>query len=321
MKRKLFYVLLALEAAACVALCLAKDALPNLLTVAVAFPFEQLGLGLRALSLAGRFGNAAALALYAAFCLLPAGYLFFIRSKRGWHAEDALPVLVSALLFAVVYLMINPREIGARLPFPGESGLVMGKAVLGSVIYSVLIGYVVLRALRLAFESGSDRLYASLSVLLALMSLLFVWAVFYMCFGDMVNAFAALEENAVSVPGVRRVFVALRFLAGALPYALDFFIVLVVRRLFDEMRADRYSDAAVSASRRLSRWCAGALAATVVTNIGFNVLQLLCAKALTDFNSTLNLPLTSILFALAALLFSRIVAENQKLKRDSDLII
>jgi hypothetical protein len=68
MKRKLFVALLVLEAAACIAFCAARASLSGAFTAAMAFPFEQLGLGLRALSLAGRLGAAAALMVRSPGC-------------------------------------------------------------------------------------------------------------------------------------------------------------------------------------------------------------------------------------------------------------
>jgi hypothetical protein len=324
MKRKLFCLLLALEAAACVALCFVKGTRADMLSAALAFPFAQIGLGLRALSLSGRLGNAAALTLYAGLCLLPAGCLLIAKGKRKLRAEDALLVLVSALLFFALYLTANPGEIGALFPPIGESGLAAGKAMVGGTVYSALVGYAALRALRLSSQSGTGRLYGFLEALLALMNLVFVWAVFYVCFGDMLGAFSSLRAgNAGSESGLgpSYVFAALGFLADALPYALDVATAFIAAALVREMKADRYSDATVRAAQKLSRWCAGALAAVVVANVGFNVLQLVFAKILRNLDSTLSLPLVSILFVLAALAFARIAAEDRRLKEDSDLII
>lgn len=324
MKRKLFIALLALEAALCVALCLMQASLAEAFSAAVAFPFEQAGLLLRALSLTGRLGNAAALALYAALCLLPIGFLIYARGKRKLRTEDALLALLSVLLFAALYLMINPGKIGAAFSMPGEAGIAMGKAVLGGTLYSVLAGYIVLRVLRRSFEGDTDRLHDYLRVLLALLNALFVWAIFYIGFADMLGAFTALASGNVGSEaglGMSYAFIILKYLVDALPYALDILTVFLSLKLLEQMRIDRYAQATVDAARRLSRWCAAALAAVVLANVGFNILQLAFAGTLRNIDSTLNLPLTSILFVLAALFIARLAAENRALKQDSDLII
>jgi hypothetical protein len=81
MKRRLLYALLVLEAALCITLSLAKNSFGGAFSALLAFPFEQIGLGLRLLSLTGKLGNSIALTLYAAFCLLPA--FFLLRDGKG----------------------------------------------------------------------------------------------------------------------------------------------------------------------------------------------------------------------------------------------
>lgn len=324
MKRKLTIGLFILEALLCAGLCLMKANLTDAFTAAVAFPFEQIGLGLRALSLSGLWGNTAALVLYLALCLLPAVLLIPISQKRRLHAEDGFLVLLSALLFVTLYEMTNPGRLGALFSASGDSGLAVGKAVLGGTIYSALVGYVVLRLLRLSFESGAEKLRKYLGALLLLLNVLFVWAIFYSGLSGLLASFASLREGntdpAVHL-GMSYAFLVLRFLTNALPYALDFVTVFIVLRLIREMAAGRYSQQAVDAANRLSKWCAGALAAVVLTSVACNVLQLFFAGTLYTLDGTLNLPLTSLLFVLAALLFARIAAENQAFKEDSDLII
>lgn len=326
MKRNRAVALLALEAALCVAFCLTKASLfaADAFSAALAFPFEQIGAGLRALSLSGRFGNTAALLIYLALGTLPVGFLFYAARRRRLRVEDGLLVLLSALLFAVLYLMANPGKIGVLFSLPGDIGVDMGKATLGIAAYSVLVGYAILRVLRLSFESDTNRLYRFFRVLLILLNALFVWAIFCVALGDMLDTFATLRAANAGTEaglGMTYAFNVLKFLTDAAPYALDIATVFISMKLLYEMTADRYSEAAVAAAQKLSLWCAKALVAIVLTNIGFTVLQLAFAGVLRNIDSTLNLPVISILFVLAALLFARIAAENRSLKQDSDLII
>ena len=71
MKRKLPYILLLLEFAAVLSVELLTRELPQWFSSLLAFPIEQTGMALRALSLAGRWGNALSLALWALLSLLP----------------------------------------------------------------------------------------------------------------------------------------------------------------------------------------------------------------------------------------------------------
>ena len=67
--------------------------------------------------------------------------------------------------------------------------------------------------------------------------------------------------------------------------------------------------------------CRKALVAVVLTNVGFNLLQMLFADSLLIIDGFLYLPLFSVAFVLAALLLARFLAENRQLKQDNDLFI
>lgn len=322
MKRKLWYVLLAAEAVLCAVLVFAGEPSGAVIT-ALAFPFAQLGRCLRALSLAGGFGNAAAVVLYAALSLLPAGYLLYAREKRGLRAEDALMGLLSVLLFAVLYLMANEGRLAALLHGGGEL-LTVSRAVLGGTVYAVLAGYAVLRVLRAAMAGSTDRLYRLLGLLCAFLAFVFVFAIFAVRIGELMTSFASLRAGNIGSEGglgISYAFLVLKFLTDALPWALNIGTALIGMGLLSEMRADRYSEAALKAAHKLSRWCVRSLAAVVLTNILFNVLQLVFGAALRTVSGSLVIPADSIAFALLALLFARLTGESRALKEDNELII
>jgi len=324
MKRRLLYALLVLEAALCITLSLAKNSFGGAFSALLAFPFEQIGLGLRLLSLTGKLGNSIALTLYAAFCLLPAFFLLRDGNRRKLHMEDALLGLLSAALFVSLYLLINPLYLGSLFGGAGEAGLVVGKAVLGGTLWSVLCGYLVLRMLRLSFESGTEKLQGYIGALLCALSFLFVWVICGGAFGGMLDSFSALREGntgSESGLGTTYIFLVLRYLTKAMPYILDIFTVFLALDLLAAMRTDRYSEQTETLALRLSRWCGKALAATVVSGVLLNLLQFLFARALRSVDSSLSIPLASVLFVLAVLFFARLVSENRRLKGDIDLFI
>ncbi len=322
MRTKRFYAFLAAEAVFCLLLQLAREQLSWAFSTAIAFPFEQLGLGLRALSLSGWAGNTAAVVFYVAFCLLPAMLLkFFHRSRKG-YPEDALLAILSVLLFGVLYLMVNPGLIVDWLG--SASGSPIGKAMLGGVVYSVLCGYLLLRVLRLFFMADTKRLQRYLTGLLAVLNLLFVYLAFGTCFRGLLDAFATLRAGNVGnerALGVSYVFLILQYLVDTLPYMLDVLVVFSSLRLLGALRHNQYSAESVSAAERLSHLCGQVLAATILTNIGFNLLQLVFAKRLNVLNGTVELPLLSLAFVLAILLLARFIGENKRLRDDNDLFI
>ena len=99
MREKRLAAFLGVEAAVCVALYVGVAAAPSWLSAAAAFPFEQIGAGLRALSLSGAAGNAVAVVLYAVLSLLPVAGMIVLGRRGRLRGEDALLAVLSLLLF------------------------------------------------------------------------------------------------------------------------------------------------------------------------------------------------------------------------------
>jgi hypothetical protein len=324
MKRKLLYILLALEAVFCIVLSLAKMSPGEAFSSVMAFPFEQIGMGLRLLSLTGSPGNSLALALYAAFCFLPVLFLIIARNKRTLYKEDTLLGLLSAALFVSLYLMINAAYIGKLFGGIGETGYSIGKAVLGGTLWSILFGYLILRFLRVSFQSGIEKLQVYASALLYALTFLFVWVVCGVCFGEMLNSFSALKAGNTGNEtglGATYLFLVLRFIVDALPYILNAVTTLIALDLLAAMSTDRYSEQTETLALKLSHWCGKALAAVVVSAVSLNLLQLIFARSLRVIDNDLSIPIVSVLFVLAVLLFTRLVTENRRLKSDNDMFI
>jgi len=285
----------------------------------MAFPFEQIGAILRSLSLSGSPGNIAAILLYFALCLLPVATLVVLRKRRKLQAEDGLLGLLSVLLFIVLYVMINPGLFNSAMIIGvGQS---IGKAMLGVVVYSILCGYLVLRALRLFTIGNTEKLFSHLSIMVGLLAIVFVYLTFGSAFNSLLKSITTLQIGNTGnehLLGISYVFLILQFLVNALPYLLSIVVALAALRLLAELRADRYSTATLSAAERISRLCATSLIILVLTNIGFNISQLLFEKTLLTSNYSVQIPLSSIAFALIALLLTRLVTENKQLKDDNN---
>lgn len=322
MKEKAYAGLLVLEAAGCLLLYGLRWRVSGVFSAALAFPFEQLGLALRWLSLSGAAGNAAAVALYVLAGLIPLGVLAVLWKRGRFHTEDGLLIVLSALLFFLLYLMVNPGLLPVWLG--AAAGGSYGKALLGSVFYAVLAGYLVLRALRLLLAADTGRLQRYLSILLGLLGVLFVFLAFGACFGDLLKAVQSLREANQGNEHLLEssyAFLVFQYLVQALPYMLDVLVVLLARRLLSELRAGRYSAASVRAAERLSRCCVWTLAAGVLANVAFQLLQLVCMRALRTVSALVQFPVFSLAFVLAALLLAGYIRENKQLKDDNDLFI
>lgn len=324
MKKRLYIGILILEAIFCVVLCVLGNVSGENSAAIMAFPFAPIGDGLRALSLSGSIGNIVAIILYAGVSLFPLGVVLTHVKKKSLHWEDSLLVVLCPLLFAVLYEMINP----GTLPLgPRELGMLGGdarKAMLGCMVYSVIVGYLVLRALRLFFTAGKQQLQKYLFVLLGLLNMILVYLVFGGCLQGFLQA---VENTKAANQGTEQgltmtyVFLFLQMLVNALPYALDILIVFTCQHMLRELGEDAYSEETLEAAGKLAKVCTVSLKVTIVGTVVFNLLQLLCAKKLRVLNGFVNIPILSIVLVLAALLVAKLVTEGKRLKDDNDMFI
>lgn len=321
MKYRFLYIALGIEAVVCIVFSILKISASAAFSAVIAFPFEQIGMGLRALSLSGTVGNIIAIVIYAALALSPLGLMLWRGLKKRLRAEDALLAVLSAVLFAVLYLMVNPGSIG--MP-GGAAGTMAGKIVLGATVYSVLCGYIILRLLRLFFGSGTEKLQKYMGVMMFLLSFLFVYAVFGASVSQLLDAFSTLHagnQGNEQALGASEVFLVLQFIVNVIPYAADLWIVFAAGRLVSELQTDRYSDASVAWAAGLSRTCKIALIVTILSQIVFNLLQLVFTKSLMVMNSQVSIPVLSVVFVLAVLLIARYLAESKRLKDENDMFV
>ena len=303
-------------AVTCIALVLSPVTFADAFPFVMAFPFAQIGRGLRVLSLQGGVSNAVAIALYVAVCLLPMSALLLIRKKR---AEDALLLLISIVLFFVMYFMINPGLIGMAI-----HAVSFERALLGGMVYSLLLAYAVIRVLRLFGAASSCGLRRYIGIILHLLNAMFIFMIFGIIFAQMLGDFAALGDANTDPQqqlSVTYVFLAMQHLVNALPFALNTWVVFAAQRLLAALRANQYSEETLTAAKNVSRVCATALAVSVLSIAGFNLLQLIFVSRLHVVNSNVNFPVASVLFVLGALLLSRYIAENKRLKDEYDQFV
>ena len=322
MKQKKLWGILFLTAVTIVLFQIAQLSLTEIFSSVMAFPFEQIGLGLRALSLSGTAGNIAAIFIYCLICFSPVFAAFIFKKKRTLYPEDGMLVLLSALLFAVIYFMINPGIIAGFSE--AMANLVMGKVLLGCIFYSAFFGYIVLRLLRLFTSGDTEKLTQYISVMLGAIAVLFVILIFGTYLGDLFNSMASLREGNTGneyLLGTSYVFLSLQFVVNALPYVLNIFVISSAMKLVEEFQKGRYSAETSAASAHVSRLCIVTLVATVLSNVAFNILQLLFVKSLLAVNSSVIIPVFSVTFVLAALLLTKFVAETKQLKDDNDMFI
>lgn len=314
MKRKSFLALMGAVFVALGALVLFARNMPAIFSSLLAFPFEQLGAGLRILSLSGRMGNGLALALCVSVSLLPTVFAFCLKSEKAYRGEKIALCCLSAVLFIVLLGMANPSRLLSEFPFVTEEFLPVVKGVMGCTVWSFVVLWLMLRLVRLFRGGDMTKLFGYLRVVLYALCLIFVSAITLSCGSTLLSDLSAKQQ---SMDGMLAVF---RFVASALPYVLDIGITLSLLTLLDAFIAKNGDDTARYAES-LSRRCCLALGITAAATAALNVIQLLLSRSLSDISVNVNIPVVSLAFILLVLLLSRLITENRRLQRDNDLFI
>jgi hypothetical protein len=322
MKHSTLKLILFIEAAICIIAALAFTVPGSSSYLVIAqFPFAQIGLLLRTLSLSGVFGNVAAIILYAALCLLPFLFIALHAKKQTLRVEDWLLVIMSGFAFYIMYMMINPGYLGRIPSFINED---VGKAALGGAFYSLLVGYLVLKLLRKSSGTGTDSLLKILRLLFAVTAVILVFSICYVGIGD-VNAKLAAIQSANTDPsvalGFTNFFVILRYVLTQLPVFMELVIFLMAMRLCEHLRADRYGEDAVSAAKKLASFCKKTVAVILLCIITLNLAQILFAGFLVSVDFQTTLPLDSVIVAFTALLLSRFFTASRELAQDNQMFI
>ncbi|MCL1890746.1 MAG: hypothetical protein FWG00_01785 [Coriobacteriia bacterium] len=314
--------ILGIEAAVCIAFSATQRSLPDALAAATAFPFEQIGMGLRSLSLVSGAGNALALAIYIALGLIPIVALFILKTKRKLRPEDTLLVLLSLVLLVVLYYMINP---GLTYTLPvAMLGEVVGKALMGGIVYSILCGYLILCLARLLLHNKPNKLIGYMILMLGLLGAYCVYMVCGACLNSLVENMTTLRSGNYSSLrhlNISSVFLVLQFIVDVVPYILNVIIVFAALGFLSTLQAESYSEKTLTKATFLSKLCVTALAITVLVNIVFNTLQLVFAQSLMVFNGSVQVPLFSIALVLGTLLLVRFVTDSKQLKDDNEKFI
>jgi len=230
MRHRLLPAAFAILAALCIALVLCDVLHAETMFSLLSAPFSCIGNGLRALSLSGAAGDIAAWILYLLFCLAPLVPLLVRLCRGRAHAEDSLLVILSAVLFYVLYRFINPALIAERF----GAFETVGRMALSGTVFSILLAYAVLRPLR-ACRDRRDRLFLLLSIVLVAVAVVLIIAVFAVSLSVLLSDLDALRaaNTARSDRELRlgQAFLALQTIISAVPKLFGIAIVLAALRL------------------------------------------------------------------------------------------
>ena len=323
MKIKTLLIVFSIGALLCILAAAFGPALSgSALTGLMSFPFAQVGSLLRAMSLAGAFGNIVAILLYAALGLAPLLLLFWRVIKKKICLEDSLLVGLSALLFFMMYLMINPALISKMFVLGSMSGV--GKAVLGGTFYSLLVGYLIFRLLRRISHSKAAEMLKWLQLIFALIAAALVFSVFYLALLGMIGNIREVKlantGPAVSL-AMTNTFIVIRFVLQQIPVLLSVWLLILAIKLTDALKQDRYGEEAVTAAGRLGAFSKMTVAVTVICSIATNLLQLIFSKSLHTSHFSIQVPFVPLALMLIMLLLAQYFADSSRLHKDNQLFI
>ena len=322
MKRKVLYIALSVEVVFLCLIYLLTDFSVPLVSGVMSVPFEQIGMLLRVLSLQGSIFNGIALVLWAGICLLP-----LVPVGKDWHDRTKRPehvvlMVLSVTLFVGLYYMVNPGLLYDRIPAAltetaSEGAQAMTgvlKASVSITIWSVMVCYGVFVLLRLFRAGEKEQLFLYTRRLLYVLCGLFAGTMTF----TVLEVFGAICGAQSSIDGV---FVVIRALVSALPCAMDIVVTLSAKTVLDALLEDRRSEKVVEAAKKLSRLCCITMAAVTALGACVNIVQWIAGKMLSDINVHVNIPFMSLMFVLAALLFSRLLEENKHLADENEMFV
>ena len=100
--------------------------------------------------------------------------------------------LLSVLLFVVLYYMINPGLMGFAVPGTGKWSL-------GSTFYSVLLGYLLIRALLKYRNAGAKKLQEGLWLLLGAVNIVLVYGIFGQELGSLLLNLETVQKGNTGI--------------------------------------------------------------------------------------------------------------------------
>lgn len=322
MKRRRINSFLIGEGVACIVLfILIKDQAIGYDSI-ISFPFVHMGNLLRKLSMSGSSGNIIAWIAYVLLCAWPLLLLGLRIRKRSQNLADMLLVVLSALLFVSMYFMINPGlAMGVLMPAGLGDAWKIG---ISSVIYMVVLAYVVLRLI-LRFQTGkTERLLADLAFMLIVFAVLLVMALTFAMPFEIMREMESIEA-ANTMTGIdfslTHLFVVLRKIIIMIPLLYQILIVLAGFDLVQELKIERYSTEVVEKAIHVGNRCKEAIVATVLASVLINITQLIVGAKLLHSNYHLEIPLLSILTVIITMLLAKYFAHSVEIKKEMDLFV
>lgn len=285
------------------------------------FPFGQIGEALRTLSLASAAGNIAATAIYLFISIAPVLYLVYrvARQKKEPDAIDILLIMMSVMLFIMMYFMVNPGYINS-----GLYGAMPGKgAALAMTFWSMAVGYAVLKCMKASAGTDEEKLAKYLKVILIAVAAVIGINMILGIFTEVIPAARGVKEidQQLNSDYNTALFLWIKYFADKVPSVLNIVVIIHGVKMVDQLRLDRYSQATIAAAENLSWICRISVTVMILTSIAVNLFQFLVWTKVYKTSYVVDIPLLSIVLCIAVLLLAKFFASDKAMKEDHDMII
>ena len=285
------------------------------------FPFGQIGEALRTLSLASAAGNIAATAIYLFISIAPVLYLVYrvARQKKEPDAIDILLIMMSVMLFIMMYFMVNPGYINS-----GLYGAMPGKgAALAMTFWSMAVGYAVLKCMKASAGTDEKKLTKYLKMILIAVAAVISINMILGIFTEVIPAARGVKEidQQLNSDYNTALFLWIKYFADKVPSVLNIVVIIHGVKMVDQLRLDRYSQATIAAAENLSRICRISVTVMILTSIAVNLFQFLVWTKVYKTSYVVDIPLLSIVLCIAVLLLAKFFASDKAMKEDHDMII
>lgn len=321
----------------------------NILEVILSFPFKQLGEVLRKLSLSSDAGNIAAWILYVAICLIPTGIFLWKALRKKSKKEDLLLPVISAVLFYVMYVMVNPW-VALDTSYLIEGYI--GYGALGGIVYSATVGYLVLKLIRRVKSAKQKEMCKWLNVLLWAVNIVLVFNIIsgvegtidkiesvgesnYDEFADILDymneniseggtmeyEYQGVGIDVDKLVNITQMFLVVRFIVSIIPILTTILVIIMVQKFLKEYGESGLSDETITCGNKVSKLAVVTAVINVLTNVGFNILQMVFFSDLLDTYTRVELPLTSLMFILAMPLITKLITTSKEIKEENEMFV
>ncbi len=296
---------------------------PDMLPLVSAFPLKPIGDGLCALSRTGPLGNGLATALWVGIAFLP---LFFaLRYKKGKDtlAERTVLYLLSATILVALYGMMSPALFRSVL-VPGLFDEKFIGEALGMSCWAVLVLFILLRFIRLLSQANKSQLFGYMQTILHVLDLILALVIIYYGVAFVVGISSWIDRGEGYIPVDPTIADKIRSLVwNAIPIVsciLNHALVSKLKKLL-AVAGSEGQEGLVPMAQGVSRLCCVTLGVTAAMMAFANILQMILMRWLSNSSFTVDIPLTSLVFTVMILLFTRLLIENKRLREDNNLFI